>query len=138
MTSIAVYIYSGLKFISKFSDTQFRLLACLTDNCTENVLQVLKMKHWHTFIFQTLDQYPDIEFHAYAIDFLGKLLCCNDVRIERTFILLCLSYTEIIHAVLRSTRRWIRVSLTLANNPEFDEHFKKLLDASIQSCRVAH
>ena len=109
-----------------------RLLACLTDECTDNVLQVLKMRHWHTFIFQTLDQYPDIEFHTLAIDFLSKLVCCNDVRIQRTFILLCLSYTEIIHAVLRSTRRWIRASLTMSN-VEFDGHFQRLLSSSISS-----
>ena len=115
----------------------------LTTSCNENVLHVLKMKHWHTFIFQTLDQYPDIEFHTLAIEFLHRLVSCGNFQIERTFILLSLSYTEIIHAVLRSTRRWIRASVTRVKaddktvfqsqtqSKETEVFFKRLIIASI-------
>ena len=67
-----------------------RLLVCLTRNSDSNLLQdrnlltfyfstlrrltvravsesffqTLKMKHWHTFIFETIEQYPDIELHS--------------------------------------------------------------------------
>ena len=66
-----------------------RLLVCLTRNSDSNLLQArnprtiinsfgpdrfewihvsliqtLKMKHWHTFIFETIEQYPDIELHS--------------------------------------------------------------------------
>ena len=44
-----------------------KLLVSLTNQCSENTILVIRMKHWHTFINETLEEYPDIELHQLSI-----------------------------------------------------------------------
>ena len=46
-----------------------------------------------------------------SIQFLSNLVSASDRRISKTFILLTLSYTELIHSILKSVRRWIRTQI---------------------------
>ena len=114
------------------------LLVSLTSNCPENTLLVIRMKHWHFFIHETLEgkkikvhglifikitrnfakvyvviyllEYPEIELQKLSIHFLKNLVTSENPNAARTFIMICLSFTEIIHSLLSSMRRWIRLA----------------------------
>ena len=112
-----------------------KLLVSLTTGCPENTVLVIRMKHWHTFINETLEEYPDIELHQLSIRLLANLITSDNESVSRTFVMLCLSYTEIMHSLLSSMRRWIRSANQSKENTKTDfwEQLKLTLQFGIIS-----
>ena len=86
--------------------------------------------------FRLILEYPEIELHKLSIQFLTNLVTSENKNAARTFIMICLSFTEIIHSLLSSMRRWIR----LANQKPirkkckiFDDHLREILKFGIIS-----
>ena len=51
-----------------------------------------------------------MELHQLSIHLLANLVTSDNEGVSRTFVMVCLSFTEIMQSLLSSMRRWIRMA----------------------------